>query len=246
MDVTTLLPPIPHNQSGSPSVNPQFQRLQNHLRDRAGFLRRLGRRTKWRFRDPLFFFPPIFQHFRTNMESVALDFLTFTLLDGELVIDSSITMLGGCHNLVSLEIKIEIPECQLSLNLIAMSCPHLKYLRIHFCKDPSIVGGDLVGLTTLEELDIRDFCTSFVYDIPLPSSAMTLTRLSLLFRGPVFWPGATASQISNSLDSFVNLKSLSLSPMTQTTARWITHAKVAYPTSVFSIGTIQILPTTKR
>jgi len=226
VDITTLLPSIRHHQSGSHDVNPQVQHLENHLRDRVFFLRCLRRRMKWRFRDPRLL-PPIFKHFNKNVISIALDFLTLTLPDEALSIDSSITMLGVCRNLASLEIKIEIPEGRLSLSLIAISCPHLKYLRIVFSEDAGTVEGNLAGFTTLEKLDIRDSCVSFIQYVHLPMSAIRLTRLSLLFQGVSFWPGATASEISNSLDSFVNLKSLSLSPLTQTTARWITLAKVA-------------------
>jgi hypothetical protein len=89
-----------------------------------------------------------------------------------------------------------------------------------------MVEGDLHGLT-LKELDIRDTYASFKGNICLPASATTLTRLSLLFNDEGFWPDASASHISESLDSFVSLNSLSLSPLTRDVAQWIRRANIA-------------------
>ena len=114
---------------------------------------------------------------------------------------------------------------QLSLNLIPISCPGLKYLRIADAAQPrDLIRSNLDGLAALEELDIRDFNVYFDGNVLPLSSATTLTRLTLLCPGGVFWPDFPNSNWSESLNSFINLESLSLSPLSRGMAECIISA----------------------
>jgi hypothetical protein len=138
-------------------------------------------------------------------------------------IDNAIATLGVCRNLVSLEINHQIG--QLSLNLIPISCPGLKYLRIaDAAQHRDLIRSNLDGLAALEELDIRDLNVYFDGNILPMSSATTLTRLALLCPDGVFCPDFPNSNWSESLNSFINLDSLSLSPLSRSMAECIISA----------------------
>ena len=205
----------------------EVDELTNHLKDEL-FVRAIEKRTKWRFKHtPLLL--AIFEHvpsFRRNVTSVVLNFPAYP--NGESIypksaITASIAILGNCPNIASVEI-VHLRE-MLSLKLLAISCPSLKSLRIMDMGqdyDGGELGGNLEGLTTLEEVDIRGFDPDIRETPFLPvSSVATLTRLSLLSR----WGFDSAYTSWDVLDNFVNLKSLSISPLICEITRWIPRAK---------------------
>jgi hypothetical protein len=154
---------------------------------------------------------------------------------GTSAIDTAIEALGCCRNLVSLEINHAIG--QFSLDLIPVSCPGLKYLRIadpFWYPNRDHFRGNLDGLATVKDLDIRDFCETWDGDILPLSSAATLTRLTLLSQGILFWPEVTNFDRYECLNSFINLKSLSLSPLSREMAKSIISA-------TFTLSDLRIL-----
>jgi hypothetical protein len=132
-------------------------------------------------------------------------------------------MLGICRNLTCLEICSLRDD--LSLNLLAISCPALKRLRItHIWREDQ--GGDLRGnldgLANLEEVHIQDFDQHQFKDtsvLPL-SSAATLSRLSLL----CYWEFYPEDMCLQVLANFVNLRSLSLCPFSSKMAMLLRRA----------------------
>jgi hypothetical protein len=215
----------------------ELNHLENHLQDKD-WVRCLERRTKWRLRHTPLLSAILHRvpSFHRNATSIVFDFLDWfpsERMYPSSGIDTAIEILGGCRNLVSLEINHSI--FQFSLDVIPVSCPGLKYLRIaHLSGFPTIdyFGSNLDGLAALEELDIRDFYVTWGDGNILPlSSAATLTRLTLLCQGFVFWPNFDRKEY---LNSFINLKSLSLSPLSRKMAEWIISAR-------FTLSDLRIL-----
>ena len=212
----------------------EVKELEEHLEDQL-FVRCLGKRTKWRFKHHPFLLAILERVplFRLNATSVILEFPhypgdtkpSYRPYPGRLV-NAAIAMLGSCRNLTSLEINPLHDE--LSLNLIAIVCPALKRLRIndiHVEHGHGDLGGNLDGMAGLEEIEVDDFDPYQFQDntsvLPL-SSAATLTRLSLLCR----WEFNAENMCLAALDNFVNLQSLSLSPLSYKMAKWIRRANI--------------------
>ena len=232
VDITALLPSTCSRMTDDGEyVDPQcdVNELMDHLSDQL-FVHAIGKRIKWRFKQlPLLL--AILERvplFRRNVTSVVFDFPKHydddeRLYTGDATITASIAILGYCPNITSLDI-IHLRET-LRLGLLAIACPALKSLRIMHMKAEELywgsVQGDLEGLTSLSELDIRDFYLHIDEYSFLPiSSAATLTRLSFLSQ----WRFTSGTNL-DVLDNFVNLKSLSFSPLTLEMVKWITRAK---------------------
>src|SRR5271155_5800699 len=231
VDITALLPSTCSRMTDDGEyVDRQcdVNELTDHLSDQL-FVHAIEKRIKWRFKQ-LQLLLAILEHvplFRRNVTSVVLDFPKHYDGDEHLytgdAITASIAILGYCPNITSLDI-IHVRET-LPLNLLSIACPALKSLRIMHMKAEEFywrsVQGDLEGLTALEELDIRDFDLHIEEYAFLPiSAAATLTRLSFLSQ----WRFTSETSL-DVLDNFVNLKSLSFSPLTLEMVKWITRAK---------------------
>jgi len=234
VDITALLPSTCSRMTDDGEyINRQcdVNELMDHLSDPL-FVHAIEKRIKWRFKQlPLLL--TILERvplFRRNVTSVVFDFPKHYYYDDDEHrymgdnMTASIAILGYCPNITSLDI-IHVRE-SLRLSLLTIACPGLKSLRImHMNVEElywGIVQGDLEGLTSLEELDIRDFYLHIDEYSFLPvSSAATLTRLSFLSQ----WRFTSATNL-DVLDNFVNLKSLSFSPLTLEMVKWITRAKI--------------------
>jgi hypothetical protein len=212
----------------------EVQELEEHLEDQL-FVRCLGKRTNWRFKHHPFLLAILERVplFRLNATSIILEFPDYPHdtepsrlpYPGRLV-NAAIAMLGSCRNLTSLEINPL--HDKLSLNLFAIFCPALKRLRIGdiHCKiGNGDLRGNLDGMAVLEEVTIDDFDSYQFQDntsVLAFSSAATLTRLSLLCR----WEFHAENMCLAALDHFVNLQSLSLSPLSYKMAKWIRRANI--------------------
>jgi hypothetical protein len=230
VDITALLPSTCSRMTDDGEYVGQcdVNELMDHLSDQL-FVRAIEKRIKWRFKQfPLLL--AILERvplFRRNVTSVVLDFLKHYDDDQHLytgdAMTASIAILGYCPNITSLDI-IHVRE-PLRLSLLAIACPALKSLRIMHINAEEFywgsVQGDLEGLTSLEEFEIRDFYLHIDEYSFLPvSSAASLTRLSFLSH----WRFTSGTNL-DVLDIFVNLKSLSFSPLTLEMVKWITRTK---------------------
>jgi len=234
VNITALLPSSPYwfdSHDNYSHWENEVRQLGIHLEDQL-FVRCLGKRTKWRFKHSAFLlkileYVPL-SHLNTT--SVVIDFPVYrrstkpSLPYPENLVSASIAMLGICRNLTCLEICSLRDD--LSLNLLAISCPTLKRLRIIgiWAEDQGgDLRGNLDGLANLEEVDIQDFDHHQFEDasvLPL-SSAATLTRLSLLR----YWLSRPAEDMClKVLNNFVNLRSLSLCPFSPKMAMLLRRA----------------------
>ena len=233
--ITALLPSVPNwieSHYNYSRWEKEVVGFQIHLQDQL-FVCCLGKRSKWRFKHSAFLltileYVPL-SHLNTT--SIVIDFpdyqrsTTPSLPYPDNLVSASIAMLAICRNLTCLEINT--PHDEVSLNLLAISCPALKRLRITGIWAEYQGGGlrgNLDGLANLEEVDIQDFDHhQFRHASVLPlSSAATLTRLSLL----CFWEFHPEDMCLKVLDSFVNLRFLSLSPLSPNMATLLRRANL--------------------
>ena len=206
----------------------EVRELEEHLRDQL-FVRGLGRRKTWRFKH-VPFMGTIIAHvpsFTVNATSVILDFPKADRKSSfsKDCTDAAVSILVKCQNLTSIEITHLRDD--LRLNLFSTFCPGLKRLRISDIdlEYEGTLEYNLDGLPCLEEVEIVNF-DHYQFqngDSVLPlSSASTLTRLTLLCRWE-FYPETMCLDV---IDNFVNLRSLSLSPLSPKMADWIRRSKI--------------------
>src|SRR5271155_2085968 len=93
-----------------PPWQSELKHLENHLQDQD-WVRCLERRRKWRLRHPPLLFAILHRvpSFHRNATSIVFDFQDWSpskrMYPGTSAIDTAIGVLGGCRNLVSLEIN---------------------------------------------------------------------------------------------------------------------------------------------
>ena len=205
----------------------EVRALEEHLRDQL-FIHALGRRKTWRFKH-VPFMATIIAHvpsFTVNATSVILDFpkAHHKSSFSKDCTSAAVSILVICQNLTSIEI-VHLRDV-LRLNLLSTFCPGLKRLRISEfgSKNPSTLQNNLDGMPCLEEVEVLDFYTQHPLGhsfLPL-SSASTLTRLTLICPWE-FYPETMCLDV---IDNFVNLRSLSLSPLSPKMADWIRRSKI--------------------
>jgi hypothetical protein len=136
----------------------------------------------------------------------------------EFPINVAVRDLAICQSLISLTIR-SILGVSLDLEVISLSCPSLKHLRLSHIDEYT---GTLDRLVSLEVMCVNSCIVEKIPGsslIPLRSAA-SLTHLAVIFGRPCnwrddvdreFWP---RKDYYNGLGAFVNLKSIHIHPLT--------------------------------